>query len=149
MRAVGQTVVAYQNKEGGQVWAGLLEALLKDWKTGNGANLSRYLKSTKQMGGDKGARIRALVERDGSFCWYCAREFLDALNIELPLEDRLTIEEVCPRQVGGPVHIKNQVLACHRCNHEAGSLSVAEKVVLRDRKRGYGIEQDAKSREVA
>lgn len=65
--------------------------------------------------------------RDGKMCWYC--------GIVLP-KDKLTIEHLLSVAHGGSHHMSNLVLACEPCNLEAGTLSVASKVKLRDQKRG-------------
>lgn len=69
---------------------------------------------------------RVLAIRDGRECWYC--------GIDLP-KDKLTIEHLVAVSDGGTHNIKNLVLACKPCNTEAGTLSVSDKVKMRERKR--------------
>lgn len=69
---------------------------------------------------------KAITLRDGPGCWYCGGDAV------------LTIEHLVPRAYGGPNHVSNYVLACAPCNHEAGCLSVAEKVRMREAKRAKG-----------
>lgn len=68
---------------------------------------------------------RALLERDGNECFYCGLEF--DLEHETP-----TIEHICSITSGGPHHIANLALAHELCNKEGGSLSVVEKVKMRE-----------------
>lgn len=69
-----------------------------------------------------------LFARDGPQCFYCGVEF------ELA---QMTVEHVLSRAAGGSNRIENKTLSCTECNGEAGHLSVAAKVRLRDKKRGY------------
>ena len=71
--------------------------------------------------------VRALLERDGSACFYCDAPFGDDLSP--------TREHLLSRTHGGPDHIANQALACRPCNVAAGHLSLVEKIRLRDRTR--------------
>lgn len=71
------------------------------------------------------ALVRAVVERDGRGCWYCG----------CSIETGWTIEHLLAVRHGGPTRAANVVLACLPCNTEAGDLSVAEKVLLREEKR--------------
>lgn len=69
---------------------------------------------------------RLLAIRDGRECWFC--------GVDKP-KDELTIEHLVAVTDGGTHNIKNLVLACTDCNAEAGTLSVAAKVKLRESKR--------------
>lgn len=69
------------------------------------------------------ARHAVLAARDGPGCWFCG------------CDKPLTIEHLVAKAHGGPNHRSNLVLACSDCNAEAGNLSVAEKVRLREAKR--------------
>lgn len=64
---------------------------------------------------------QALVNRDGSDCFYC-------LN---PLGEDITIEHLISKQNGGPNHIDNMVLAHKVCNQGVGKLPLIEKINLR------------------
>lgn len=75
----------------------------------------------------RAAKIRALSLRDGFACWYCNAVFAE--------ESEVTLEHLCPASHGGPSHLSNLVLSCNPCNKEAGNLSVAEKVIKREKKR--------------
>ena len=70
--------------------------------------------------------MRALIDRDGPECFYCASELA-------PHE--MTKEHMLPVACGGNNHISNLVIACAPCNLEASHLSVSEKVKLREQKR--------------
>lgn len=133
VNAKSQTLVAYRNKRGDQTWPGTLVNYWKQSKSGD------YLKlgtPTQQLRGNRLSRVLELAKRDGWNCWYCGIELSQpdrpADNGETPA----TIEELCPRQIGGPTHIGNQTLACRQCNQTAGSMSVVEKVALREEIRG-------------
>lgn len=68
----------------------------------------------------------ALVQRDGRECFYCG-------NPVAPEDSSL--EHIVPRSHGGPNHMANFALAHRQCNSDAGNLSAAEKVKLRDQMR--------------
>ena len=70
----------------------------------------------------RASRRRRLMERDGDVCWYCGRF----------LYDDVTIEHLIPQARGGSHAVENLVLAHERCNHDAGDLSLAEKIALRE-----------------
>ncbi|WP_411887397.1 HNH endonuclease [Hydrocarboniphaga effusa] len=70
------------------------------------------------------ARYLALVERDTSACFYCGKHVDEA---------EASPEHLFSVSLGGTNHIANIVLTHKRCNQDAGNLSVAEKVRLRDR----------------
>jgi hypothetical protein len=114
--AKGETAVAYRNKRGDQSWPGMLADAWAARKSGFQPQLGNPQKALR---GNKKARLYELADRDGWGCWYCSRE-LDELTA--------TIEEICPRQIGGPIHIGNQCLACPECNQKAANKSVVEKV---------------------
>lgn len=119
----GDTHVAYRDKRGVQSWP---DALSKVYKLRSCGHQPQLANPVKQLRGNRKARINELARRDGWGCWYCRAE----LN-----EDTATVEEICARQIGGPVHVGNQCLACPDCNRSAGNLSVVEKVAFRDARR--------------
>jgi len=67
-------------------------------------------------------RRDAIVKRDGSNCFYCG--VLMDIN-------EMTIEHLKAKSNGGKNNLKNLKVAHYRCNVEAGSLSVADKIKLR------------------
>lgn len=78
------------------------------------------------------ARVRTLARRDGWACWYCGHALRPGWHKVPRLSRVATIEEICPRQIGGPRHIGNQVLSCKSCNEAASNLPVVAKVLLRE-----------------
>lgn len=65
----------------------------------------------------------ALLERDGSDCWFCGK----------PLGEDITIEHLVPRSKGGVNHLDNYVLAHQSCNLEAANKPLVDKIALRNR----------------
>lgn len=68
----------------------------------------------------------AVSERDGLECFYCGEP--------LDLADA-TVEHLLPLSLGGNNNDANLALAHQACNHDAGAMSIVEKVRLRDKKR--------------
>lgn len=123
VRAKGETIVAYRNAAGRQTWPKALSELYKLRSCGHQPQLGNPVKLLR---GNRRGRVHELGERSGWTCWYCETELT---------EDSATVEEICPRQIGGPVHVGNQCLACAGCNRMASNLSVVDKVAFRDAKR--------------
>lgn len=136
MRVVvnGTTLSAYARKTGFQTWPIPLQLLYTQSRSGQSPQLGTVAGPQRAMTANRRSRIVRVAERDGWCCWYCDIG-LQPLGFA-PVEGRVpaTLEEVCPRQIGGPTHIGNQVIACSPCNNAAANLSVAEKVKMRDRK---------------
>ena len=115
--------VVYQNKKGTSSYnCGAVKETIDSWRKGTkwkyqGARIKNKSKPKPQ-----------LVARDGNECFYCGAVFSD--------ED-LTIEHILSRTIGGVDKLANMVLACEPCNSEAGTLAVIDKILLRDKKRGY------------
>lgn len=120
IKAKGETLVAYTSSAGKQSWPPGLANLYKLRSRGHQPQLGNPI---KQLRGNRKARIHELAGRDGWSCWYCAA------GVD---EDTATVEEICPRQIGGPVHVGNQCLACSDCNRAAGNMTVVQKVALRE-----------------
>lgn len=78
------------------------------------------------------SRIRTLALRDGWVCWYCQCQLRPSWHRDAE-GAAATLEEICPRQVGGPPHLHNQVLACPPCNNTVANLPVVDKVKFRER----------------
>ncbi len=135
IKAEGETLVSYKNAKGRQKWPPSLVKYHKCFSRGKSLKLASPITQYK---GNKKARLKLLGDRDGWSCWYCDTPLWPVDRIKVEGEVSATIEEVCPRQIGGPTHIGNQVLACAACNSEAGNMSVAAKVVLREVKRQQG-----------
>lgn len=70
--------------------------------------------------------VQTLAKRDGDICWFCGKG--------LP-HDKATIEHLLNVSNGGNNHINNLVLAHEKCNQQARNMSIAEKVLLRERLR--------------
>ena len=119
----GETHVGYRTKTGRQTWPEALIGWHRQRSCGHQPQLGNPV---KQLRGNRKARLHEIAKRDGWQCWYCDRSLDD---------DTATVEEICSRQIGGPVHIGNQALACPSCNLSAGNLTVVAKVALRAKKR--------------
>jgi hypothetical protein len=126
VKAKGSTLVAYRNSAGKQTWPDELVQFHKLRSCGHQPQLGNPI---KQLRGNRKGRVYELARRDGWKCWYCSREVDD---------DLATVEEICARQIGGPVHIGNQCLACPECNRAVGNMSVVEKVAFRDMRKREG-----------
>lgn len=120
--------VVYQDKKGRQTWPDGIDSIRSAYLEGRDIPLSPDQKSRVRLRHE----IETLAERDGLECWFCEYPFLSPDSVEV------TIEHLVPIAHGGPNHKSNLVLACKPCNSEAGSLSVAEKVLLREVKRFGG-----------
>ncbi len=90
----------------------------KSWK-GKG-------KPTKRTKGSKSKR--QLLDRDGDDCWYCGKPLQ-----EKPYNTEHLINITC----GGSDRLENKVLTHVECNEKAGHKPLHEKILLRDRMRGY------------
>lgn len=137
VKARDRTLIAYKNRRGDQSWP---QPLITFWKTRNKGGHPKLGAPKKQLRGNRRARVMELAKRDGWNCWYCGTELSPP---DRPADDGgtpATIEEICPRQIGGPAHIGNQTLTCRKCNQMAGNMSVVEKVALRDELRGMARE---------
>jgi 5-methylcytosine-specific restriction endonuclease McrA len=70
-----------------------------------------------------------LIRRDGLLCFYCGEQ-----ESKRARDFRFTVEHLIPVAHGGHNAIENLALAHAICNEEAGSLSVMEKIKLRESK---------------
>lgn len=101
---------------------------LTHWLTMMNSGEIEEIKKTKRdhMNGNKRKNvINKLKNRDGYNCWFCGTDFSH--------DNKPTIEHMVAVANGGPNHTSNYVLACKICNDRAGTLSVSEKVALRDK----------------
>ncbi|OLY45074.1 HNH endonuclease [Bartonella apis] len=115
-------LIAYRDKFGRQTWKGELSRLRAAFLEGQPIkSISPNLKPRK----NQRYQIAAISKRDGQKCWFCGKP--------LPNVDKITIEHLVAKAFGGPDHISNLVLACDACNQEVGTLSVSEKVAIRER----------------
>jgi hypothetical protein len=129
--------VVYQNKAGKQTWPMGIDAIRSAYLDGRDVPLSPDQKQRVRLR----HQIEALAARDGLFCWFCENGFLSVDSREITIEHLVSVAH------GGPHHVSNLVLACPDCNGEAGLLSVAEKVMLRDAKRNVAPSASAKPKE--
>lgn len=85
--------------------------------------------STKRQNGYL-AQKKALLKRDGDFCFYCAKK----------LGDDITFEHLIELNQGGSNKISNGVLAHYDCNNNAYGLSLSEKIqyAVKQRLKTYG-----------
>lgn len=117
--------VVYQNKKGAQTWPEGIDRIRSAYLDGKNIPLSPDQKARRKLR----HQIETLAERDGLECWFCENGFLDADSREITIEHLVAVAH------GGPNHVSNLVLSCPDCNQEAGHLSVAEKVLMREAKR--------------
>jgi hypothetical protein len=79
--------------------------------------------------GDKKKRrdlaVIAIMERDGSDCWFCGK----------PLNGDVSLEHLRPLALGGTWDETNLALAHRVCNKAAGHLPLHKKELLRDQMR--------------
>lgn len=118
--AAGPVVsIVYRTKRGATTMTGEAE---KAWSAfrAQGSWRAPGVKPTKRKPIADG-KIRAIVARDGSLCFYCRDPIPD---------DEFSIEHLVARAHGGPNHLSNMVLAHRRCNVYVGHLSAAEKIAI-------------------
>lgn len=63
---------------------------------------------------------KALLKRDGDKCFFCG----------LPMDDDITVEHLISLANGGLNTLSNMVLAHEKCNQDAGTLPIYQKVQL-------------------
>lgn len=129
----GGTHSAYKRRTGRQTWPETLVELYRQYR--HGGYTPRLALAQRGLSGNRKGRLVKLAERDGWRCWYCDCAIQPLGYADIPGAAPGSVEEVCPRQIGGPVHIGNQVIACKSCNNKAANLPVVEKVKMRDRLR--------------
>lgn len=119
--------VIYRNAAG--AWTSFTGALCQDaWSAFQNGVALRLNKATERRP-KASILVRSLLDRDGPACFYCGADFSD----DVPP----TVEHLVSVTHRGPDHIANKFLACGRCNAEAGHMSAAEKIRLRDHKRRH------------
>lgn len=128
VRVSGAIMIAHRNRHGGQVWPTPLAELYRAFVSG--AHMPRLAETPggrKLTSTTHKSRVQTLARRDGWQCWYCGIGLRPSWTAGPEERQVATLEELCPRQIGGPNHISNQALCCKSCNERAGSLSVVEK----------------------
>ena len=83
----------------------------------------------------RSARMRLILERDGTRCVWCRRE-IDTERVAS------TTEHLVPRIKGGPSWFENEMAACARCNRERGHRTPADWIDELER-RGLEPDRDA------
>lgn len=120
--------VVYKNKKGQLSWQGCdhLIRAFHAWR--DKSPMDAWLDKLASGGQvkKKSPKFKAIIDRDGYECFYCA--------IGLTPETD-SVEHLLAKAHGGSSHISNLVLACKPHNREAGHLSIAEKVRMRDQLR--------------
>jgi hypothetical protein len=122
----GVTSVIYSNKSGfiGSGFQGQGKLIWEAWWAQKPFPSTAHKNKKKMTFKKKCHIINGLVEREGPFCFYCQQ----------PLEEhQSTIEHLIPKSAGGLNHMSNYALACVPCNQAAGSLSLMEKIKLREK----------------
>lgn len=127
-RANGETSVVYRNKQNRLRFTGESREAYSSWRgdrrwRGNERTDRRQLTPLH----------RTIRERDGDACFFCGEELADG---------EATVEHLVALTHGGPNHVSNIVLAHEGCNAEAGNMSVAEKVRMRERLRGASRDRE-------
>jgi 5-methylcytosine-specific restriction endonuclease McrA len=125
MRCANGTHVIYRKENNQLTWP---DELVKAYKGFTGGQWSAGTQ-TRRRTRSVSPVIRTVMDRDGCECFYCGL-ILDGSTA--------TLEHFVALAHGGPNHISNYVLACKKHNLEAGHLSAAEKVKMRDRIRESG-----------
>ena len=76
----------------------------------------------------KGRELRfLLVERDGPLCHWCGRLTVDPLQVGDAADEAQTVDHLDTRQGRRSVRDPfRAVIACYRCNHDRGCLTVEE-----------------------
>ena len=115
-------LVGHRNKQGAYRFTGELGTLRNDFTSGRTPAIGPEHKARKRLS----YLVDAIAERDGLECWFSGTPFTGSDD------ERVTIEHLCPRAHGGPDHLSNLVIATQEWNARAGSMSVAQKVRLRD-----------------
>ena len=129
-RSRGQVCVIYNRSKGGHSFSGPeAREAFNAWHNGK-----PYLAGEKVKRIKRPPQIDALLKRDGSECFFCGHD--------MP-EDDISLEHLVPNAHGGNNHLSNLALAHVECNQQADSLSVVEKVQLREQMRkartNYGL----------
>lgn len=136
-RAANGTHIAYRNKTGTTI-AASGEGFMEAWRCHCGGQTWRAMpaQSKPVIGKRRRTLVAALITRDGDECFYCGSA----------LGEDITIEHLVGRTQGGPNHICNLALAHEACNKDGGSLSVVEKVRMRE---GRFAKRESAHKEIA
>lgn len=106
-----------------------IEAAIKAFHSGNAWRALPRLARPRRRGDRRThALVTAMITRDGADCFYCWK----------PLGEDITIEHLVSQTAHGPDRLENMVLAHKAHNNEAGTLSVMEKIKMREANRPKG-----------
>lgn len=86
----------------------------------------------------KDRMMGALLTRQDNACFYCGCLLSRGVDNGLGSAALASFEHIVPLNKGGPDTLDNMVAACEPCNRDAGSLSVYEKVLLREERFPHG-----------
>lgn len=116
----GSLNIIYKNKYGELTFSGEeAETAFDRWRNGKGWNPPN--KKRQQLT----ARKLKISKRDGLKCFWCDEYHKSTKT--------LTVEHILSVKHGGTNNINNLSLACQPCNLKLGSLSITQKIVLRDK----------------
>lgn len=111
-----ETSIIYTSKTGKLTFTGEAKTAFDNYKY---CGPWRAMKATKRKPTNKSPELRTLLDRDGDLCFYCQEKMPD---------DDMSREHLLSLVHGGSYHMSNIVLAHRKCNNDAGSLSVMEKI---------------------
>lgn len=131
--ANGTTSIIYRNKYGRLSHTGESQFA---WDAFNNGGAYRVESTVRKK---LPAMVGTILDRDGILCFYCG-DVMELPPVEAP--NMATIEHLVSLSAGGPNHSSNIALACRECNQKAGSMSVVEKVQLRDELRKRSSEHE-------
>ena len=121
-RANGRTGIVYRNKNEALTFFDEAEKAWDAFKNRTPWEAIKQQKTTRKSASS--VLKRSLLDRDGSGCFYCGKDMQPGTE---------TIEHLLSLKHGGKHHIDNMALTPKECNLLAGSVSVVEKVKLRER----------------
>jgi len=93
----------------------------KNEPTGDDDEIDDTDEGYESVGGNKRARLEAIMARDGATCVWC-RCAIDTGTTHA------TSEHLVPRIKGGPSWFENELGSCPRCNRERGHRTLTEFV---------------------
>lgn len=119
-RASGVTGIVYRKQNGVLTYSGAAKDAYDAFVGGK-----TYEAGEKNRAALKKRSVlkRTLLSRDGNACFYCGKMMQGGAE---------TLEHLLSLKFGGKHHVANLVLADKACNQRAGSLSLIEKIKLRD-----------------
>ena len=118
--------ILYRKQSGLLTWP---DELVKAWMAYKSGGKIKWRAMRKRKVNRKRGQplVETLRHRDGDVCWFCGGEFGTTDKLRETIEHLLNISN------GGNNHINNLVLAHNVCNQKARNMSIAEKVLLREK----------------